>query len=81
MVNGLMGSKKAGTWKVTAKFGKQKGSLRRPKHKPYLLELLLAAAFFTYTFWGVWYGVYLLAAFTWVVGWTLVMLSFGDYLF
>ena len=83
MINGLLGSKKSGTWKVTAKFGKHKGNgrLRLPKHKPYLLELLLAAAFFTYTFWGVWYGSYLLAAFTWVVGWTFVMLSFGDYLF
>lgn len=81
MINGLRGSKKSGTWKVTAKFGKQKGSRRRPKDKPYLLELLLAAVFFTYTFWGVWYGVYVLAAFTCVVGWTLVLLSFGDYLF
>jgi len=83
MINGLLGSKKAGTWKVTVKFGKQKdgGRSKGPKHKPYMLELLLASAFFTYTFFGVWNGVYLLAAFTWVVAWTLVLLSFGDYLF
>jgi hypothetical protein len=75
------GSKKAGTWKVTTKFGKQKGGrTKRAKHKPYILELLLAAVFFTYTFWAVWYGVYLLAAFTWAVGWTSVLLSFGDFL-
>lgn len=77
MINGVLGSKKAGSWKVTLKVGKQGKKLA--KHKPYLLELLLAAVFFTYTFWGVWYGVYLLAAFTWVVGCTLVLLSFGDY--
>jgi hypothetical protein len=81
MINGLMGSKKSGTWKVTAKFGKQKGSSRHPKHKPYILELVLAAAFLIYTFFGAWYGIYLLASFTWVVGCTLVLLSFGDYLF
>lgn len=83
MLSGLFGSKKARTWKVTAKVGKQKGiaRLRLPKHKPYLLELVLAAAFFTYTSFAVLHEVFLLASFTWVVGWTLVMLSFGDYLF
>lgn len=82
MINGLLGSKKAATWKVTTKFGKKQGGggqAKRTYHKPYLLELLLAAGFFTYAFWGVWNGVYLLAAFCWVSAWTFVVMSFGDY--
>eukprot|EP00775_Hariotina_reticulata_P008524 gene8524-8706_t len=80
MINGLLGSKKSGTWKVTKKFGKG-GAVTRTYHKPYMLELLLAVLFFGYATAAVWYGVYLLAGFCWVMAWTFVLISCGDYLF
>jgi hypothetical protein len=79
MFNGLIGSKKAGTWKVTKKFGAA-GLAGRSYHKPYLLESLLAALFTAYTAAGVWHGAYVLSAFSCVLGGTFLMLSFGEYL-
>jgi hypothetical protein len=70
----------AGTWKVTKKFGKG-GAVSRTYHKPYMLELLLAVLFFGYTAAAVWYGMYLLASFCWVMAWTFLLISCGDYLF
>ncbi|WIA17795.1 hypothetical protein OEZ85_009307 [Tetradesmus obliquus] len=80
MLNGLAGSKKSGTWKVTKKFGKG-GLGNRVYHKPYMLELVMALLFFGYAFAAVWHGVYLLGSFCWVMAWTFVMISFGEYLF
>lgn len=80
MCNGLIGSKKSGTWKVTKKFGAA-GLAGRSYHKPYLLESLLAAVFTVYAAAAVWYGVYVLAAFCWVLAGTFLALSFGEYLF
>jgi hypothetical protein len=65
---------------VTKKFGKG-GLSNRVYHKPYMLELLMALLFFGYAFAAVWYGVYVLASFCWIMAWTFVMISFGEYLF
>lgn len=80
MINGLIGSKKSGTWKVTKKFGKG-GLGNRVYHKPYLLELLLTIVFLGYAFAAVWYGVYVLGSFCWIMAWTFLIISFGDHLF
>jgi hypothetical protein len=65
---------------VTKKFGTG-GLSNRVYHKPYMLELLMALLFFGYAFAAVWYGVYVLASFCWIMAWTFVMISFGEYLF
>lgn len=69
-------------WKqVTKKFGSSKGKGRRTYHKPYLLELVVAAYYALMTAFSVYYRLYVLASFCFIMTSTFTGISFGDYLF
>lgn len=53
----------------------------RDRHRPYALELLCAAYFFAMAAFSTWRALYLMTSFCWIMAWSFVAMSFGDYIF
>ena len=81
MINGLAGSEKTKGWKVTKKFGKGGATAGRAYHKPYTLELVMALYYAGMTAAAVYARLWLLGSFCWIMAFTFVAISVGDYLF
>lgn len=70
---------------MTKKFGGKPGkapggrSAGRQAHKPYLLELVVAAFYLAMAFWSCWEQLFLLTSFSVIMVVTFTAVSFGDY--
>jgi hypothetical protein len=71
---------------VTKKFGGKPGkgpgsrsASARQVHKPYLLELVVAAFYLAMAFWSCWERLFVLTSFSVIMVVTFTAVSFGDY--